>query len=496
MNLVNQLADRAAEHPDRIALIEDGREISYGDLYDHVQAGSRLLLNEGLKKGDCVLILQPISIDLYIQLLAVLHTGMSVMFIDPSAGKAIMQNSLRLHHPDGFIGLAKAHLLRLNLFEIRQIKKRFHTSGWAPFSRKWMPIFNPENSVSQPAEVEDDTAALITFTSGSTGMPKATCRTHGFLMAQHAALSESLEFQDGEVDLITLPIFAIANLASGMTSVIANTDLRYPAKANSLAITEQCIKHQVTRCAASPAFFNKLYKDQSLPSFHTIYTGGAPVFPHLIDAIQVDNPNLNIVTVYGSTEAEPISHIAWNEVSADDHEAMKSGRGLLVGTPVSATKVIIHEMREDKIGQIAVTGDHVLKGYLNGKGDEETKFKQDGEIWHLTGDMGYFDSINRLWLMGRESAVFEIDDRVVYPFGIECAVTHHPTVIRCAVVQHVGKNLLCLELSENKLDSVRENFPEYDYLEFIQLKKIPMDKRHNAKVDYPQLLAILDRLPS
>ncbi|MFT5633361.1 MAG: acyl-coenzyme A synthetase/AMP-(fatty) acid ligase [Rubritalea sp.] len=494
MNLVNQLADRATEYPDRIALIEDGREISYGDLYAHVQAGSRLLLEEGLKKGDCVLILQPISIDLYIQLLAVLHAGISVMFIDPSAGKAMMQNSLRLHHPDGFIGVAKAHLLRLNLSEIRQIKKKFHTRGWMPFSSKWQFSINPEDSISQPVEVEDDAPALITFTSGSTGMPKAACRTHGFLMAQHAALSGSLDFKEGEVDLITLPIFAIANLASGMTSVIANTDLRYPARVDSAAITEQCIEHRVTRCAASPAFFNKLYEDQSLPSFQTIYTGGAPVFPHLIDAIQRVYPKLNIVTVYGSTEAEPISHIAWNEVSVDDHKAMKSGKGLLVGVPVSATKVRIHKMRDDQVGQIAVTGDHVLKGYLNSKGDEETKFKQDGEIWHLTGDMGYFDSKNRLWLMGRESAVFEIDDRVIYPFGIECAVMHHPAVTCCAVVQHNGRNLLCLELSENNLDRVRRDFPNYDNLEFIQLEKIPKDKRHNAKVDYPSLTRLLNSL--
>lgn len=494
MNLVNQLADRATQHPDRIALVENGREISYGVLYAHVQAGSKFLVDEGLKKGDCVLILQPISINLYIQLLAVLHAGMSVMFIDPSAGKVMMQNSLRLQQIDGFIGVAKAHLLRLYLPEIRRIKMKFHTSGWAPFSRKWQPTIDANYKTSPPTEVEDEAPALITFTSGSTGMPKAACRTHGFLMAQHAALSESLNFKEGEVDLITLPIFAIANLASGMTSVIANTDLRYPALVDSATITQQCIQHQVTRCAASPAFFSKLYTDKNFPPFLTIYTGGAPVFPNMIDAIQRDHPGLTIVTVYGSTEAEPISHIAWNEVSVDDHNAMKSGKGLLVGTPVTATKVKIHEMRDGHIGQIAVTGGHVLKGYLNGKGDEENKFKIDGEIWHLTGDMGYLDQQNRLWLMGRASAVFEIQHRVIYPFGIECAVMHHPAVIRCAVVKHGDKNLLCLQLVDHLIDDVREYFPSYDYLEFIQLERIPMDKRHNAKVDYPSLRSELNRL--
>ncbi|MGJ8657406.1 MAG: AMP-binding protein [Akkermansiaceae bacterium] len=494
MNLVNQLAERAAEHPDRIALIEDGRDINYRDLYTQVQAGSQLLRKSGLQKGDCVLILQPISIDLYIQLLAVLNAGMVVMFIDPSAGKEMMQNSLSLRQPDGLIGIPKAHLLRLTLGGVRKIKKKFHTSGWIPGSTKWKLPTDTTSPLPDPVKVAVEAPALITFTSGSTGMPKAACRTHGFLIAQHEALSEALDFKEGDVDLITLPIFAIANLASGMTSVIANTDLRFPSMADSKAIDLQCVTHKVTRCAASPAFFNKLYLDKNLPPFLTIYTGGAPVFPHLLDAIQRDHPELKVVTVYGSTEAEPISHIAWDEVSESDHKAMKSGRGLLVGKPVSAAKVMIYQMSDDQVGQIAVTGDHVLKGYLNGKGDEETKLKLDGDIWHLTGDTGYLDDRDRLWLMGRESAVFKIGQRVVYPFGIECAVMHYSSVRRCAVVQHGEHSLICLELGSGELETVKLDFPEYDFLEFIQLDTIPMDKRHNAKVDYPALSKKLESL--
>lgn len=500
MNLVNQLAHGAKVYPSRIALIEHEREISYESLYAEVFTGADFLRSNSLKKGVCVLILEPIGVNLYIHLLSVLHAGMSAMIVDPSAGKKVLSNCLSLCPPDAFIGSRKAHLLRLANPSIRKIRMCFHSEGFLPFSRRWRYRANSGSSLPcgqnlpSPIAIEDDHPALITFTSGSTGMPKAACRTHGFLMAQHAALAESLGFKEAEVDLITLPVFAIANLASGMTSVIANTDLRYPARVDSEAIGLQCLEHKITRCAASPAFFNKLFQDKNLPPFRTIYTGGAPVFPHLIDAIQRDHPELKIVTVYGSTEAEPISHIAWDEVSVDDHEAMKRGKGLLVGKPVSATKVMIHEIRQDKIGQIAVTGDHVLKGYLNGMGDEETKIKSDGEIWHLTGDMGYLDSQNRLWLMGRESAVFEIGDRVVYPFGIECAVMHHSSVTRCAVVKHSGRNLLCLELISNSIDRVKIDFSEYDYLEFIQLKKIPMDKRHNAKVDYPSLNLELIRI--
>lgn len=55
-------------------------------------------------------------------------------------------------------------------------------------------------------------------------------------------------------------------------------------------------------------------------------------------------------------------------------------------------------MRTGEIGEIVVTGQHVLKGYLDGRGDDETKFRVEEEIWHRTGDSGYLDEQGRLWL--------------------------------------------------------------------------------------------------
>ena len=494
MNLIHQLEERATMHPDRTALIDKNRVISYSKLYQEVANGAHFLKSNGLQKGDCILIIEPISIDLYIHLLSAFHAGMTVMLIDPSVGKKVIQHNLTLHQVDGFIGSPKAHLLRLIIPKIRQIHHIFHTTKWMPLSKKWNTNTSGQD-LPQPTQVNKDTPALITFTSGSTGMPKAACRTHGFLTAQHTALSSALAFEEGAVDLITLPVFAIANLASGMTSVIANTDLRVPAQADSAAIREQCLTHNITRCAASPAFFQKLHQDHCLDELKTIYTGGAPVFPHLLDNIQRNHPELGIITVYGSTEAEPISHIAWNEITEKDHQAMKNGKGLLVGEPVPETKVMIHQPAEDGIGQITVTGEHVLKGYLNGIGDDETKISHKGDIWHLTGDMGYLDTMGRLWLMGRESAVFQIGERMIYPFGIECAVMQHPMVHRCAVVQHNDRHLLCLE-GDGDLEAKEQDFSEYDYLEFTQVNQIPMDRRHNAKIDYPALHSMLDETPT
>ena len=73
-----------------------------------------------------------------------------------------------------------------------------------------------------------ETPALVTFTSGSTGAPKAAVRTHGFLLEQHRVLAESLRLTPDDLDLTTLPIFVLANLGSGVCSLIPDADLRHP----------------------------------------------------------------------------------------------------------------------------------------------------------------------------------------------------------------------------------------------------------------------------
>lgn len=518
MNIGEILKTQATRNPNAIALISTDhgvdRKYSFSELDKESAKAATLLSRKGFKPGDAILVFLPVSIDLYVALLAIFRLGLVAMFLDPSTGRDHITRCCKLHPPKGFIGTAKSHLLRLLSPALRQIPYKFVIGFYAPAAVNWRSVNTsaPNNGIIYR---RTDDPALITFTSGSTGQPKGAVRSHGFLIAQHQALQSSLMLKAGQLDLSTLPIFVLANLASGVTSLIPDTDLRRPAKIDTEKVFQQINRFNPERTAASPAFYECLIKhcrqhNGSLSSFKEIYTGGAPVFPKLLVELQRLAPEGEVVAVYGSTEAEPIAHIAYSEISPEDIQLMMSGKGLLTGAPVSCISLRIIKMQwgdvigpytvtgfnndvlpEGDVGEIVVSGDHVLKGYLNGVGDEETKFSVGEQCWHRTGDAGYLDSRGRLWLMGRCSALINDEKGCLYPFAVESAALHFAGVYRTALIQHQGKRLLLVQEEHKKGCNIKSLFDALAWAELDDIRvidAIPMDKRHNAKIDYPALV--------
>ena len=458
----------------------------------------------GLKRGDHILVFQPVSIELYVCLLSAFHAGIRVMLADPSAGRTFLENCCSRVPPDAYFGPWKAMALRLTVPCLRKIPIAISSGIRFPGASAW----NPTGGESKLVDVPDEEPALVTFTSGSTGIPKAAQRTHGFLLAQHRSLSRALKFEEGEVDLITLPVFVLANLASGLTSVLAATNLAKPGSPDAHSVRSQCERHQVTRCSASPAFFEGMLASQGgLPAFNKIFTGGAPVFNDLLERLTTARPSALVHSVYGSTEAEPIAHFPAEELTAEISGITANGGGLCTGKPVPEIEVrIIREqwgiplgplddssfaemfLPPGETGEIVVTGDHVLEGYLEGKGDEETKIKVGDQVWHRTGDAGRCDDQGRVWMLGRASERMSNSD---YPFAIECAMRAAFPKRRFAALEWNGSPRLVVEGEFGT--EIETKAKCLGVLKTISLKSIPLDKRHNAKVDYPTLRKALDR---
>lgn len=523
MNIAEVLRAQAETRPEAVALIETRHGRSRALTFAGLEAASgrvaHLLDRTGLRAGEAALIFHPMSIDLYVALLAVFRLGLTAMFADPSAGSEHIERCCALTPPRALIASPRAHLLRLFSPTLRHIPQKFSV-GWPMVGAVSLGRAHALSPYGSPEPRPPDAPALLTFTSGSTGVPKAAVRTHGFLLAQHRVIERTLHLAAGEVDLVALPIFVLANLASGVTSLIPDADLRQPGAIDPAPVAAQIDAHRPTRAIASPAFLERLAAHcarhgRTFPSLRKIFTGGGPVSPGLLDRLQRVAPEAEITAIYGSTEAEPIAHVAEHAIGPEDRAAILAGSGLLAGPPVPGTHLRILPDRwgtplgpytqaefeatclaAKEVGEIVVSGDHVLRGYLGGRGDEETKFTVNGTTWHRTGDAGYVDDRGRLWLLGRCAARIEDRHGTLYPFAVECAVYPNPTIRRMAVVAQRGRRILAVEFYDGwtgaDLDFVKERAAGARIDEVQVHRRIPVDSRHNAKIDYPALRKRLD----
>jgi len=191
-------------------------------------------------------------------------------------------------------------------------------------------------------------------------------------------------------------------------------------------------------------------------------------------------PGTSIVSVYGSTEAEPIAHMRAQDISAEQWQAMCAGGGLIAGRPIPRVRLRILD------DEIVVAGDHVNKSYLDGRGDDENKLKIDGDIWHRTGDAGRLDADGFLWLRGRRSA--KAGD--LYPFEAEVAARTWPGVEQAALVPDTDPPVIAIAGREPERGGWQARASALGALTVLKVGAIPLDRRHRSKVDYGRLRAL------
>lgn len=541
-NVTYRLDEYAALYPDKTILIAPRKvrsqrtgEIEYSPItFAQFQSSVNRLANSladlGLHKGDKVVVMVPISIDLYIIMISLLKMGAVAVFIDSGVGVKQTIHCCKITRPTAVIGIRKFHFLRIISKEIRRIPIKIITSEpklWGEITlRSLLSIGSDE---FRTEAVGKEYPALITFTTGSTGIPKGVNRTHGFLLAQNKVLSRNIKLTPKDVDLPALPIFVLKNIANNICSVIPLMNFSRPSAVNPKLILQQFSDWKVTTSIGSPAFYEPiarycLKQNITLGNIRTIFTGGGPVSPELIEMLTKILVSGKAYVVYGSTEAEPISLINAQEILNETAALTKKGYGNCVGVPVDDIEVRIIKINDGpvdfrqttwdailqhqgSIGEIVVTGEHVNKDYYkNPEAVRENKFKDEkGKIWHRTNDAGYFDTKGRLWFVGRTKSRVIRAGQEIHPLQIEPLVNQLPFVKKSALIGITNRELgqkavLVVESMKRGLietiltrkqwkiqisDLCLKKGLKIDEIYFC--KHIPVDPRHNAKIDYEKI---------
>tara|TARA_Y100001933_G_scaffold245551_1_gene276463 strand:- start:1414 stop:2925 length:1512 start_codon:yes stop_codon:yes gene_type:complete len=499
-NIVYLFLTASQAHPNNIAIIEKDDKIDYNTLEKQVKQTAMMLLSKGINKGDRVLIFVPMSINLYRIVLAVFYIGAVAVFLDEWVNKSRMEICCRIAKCKAFAAGNKIRVLSFLSRELREIPIKIGTKSESD-----------ERTLEQVEVMDLDDTALITFTTGSTGTPKAANRTHRFLNEQFKALLKEINPKPFDIDMPVLPIVLLCNLAVGATSVIADFNPRKPAKMKTSKVIDQIVKNKVNRITASPFFFDHISsflfpKKGTLRKIEKIFTGGAPVFPEQVKKYQKVFSNSEINIAYGSTEAEPISLIKGEDLLKYEKEI--ANKGLCVGKLYSEIELKIIKIVDDvietkddelseievgnkEVGEIVVAGNHVLISYFNnGKALKRNKIFTQNKVWHRTGDSGRIEN-KKLYLLGRCNQLIKNQNSYLSPFVYEYIIRNH-LGFSCGTVLDIDNVItLIIESNGKSLKSIPGEILKYDSV--IYLKKIPRDPRHYSKIDYAKLSTMLKK---
>ncbi|WP_434526068.1 fatty acid CoA ligase family protein [Photorhabdus asymbiotica] len=519
-NICQPIVDAAQKHPEHLALqapypLDNGCSLSFRDFFSHASHFQRLLTQAGFVAGDRLLVIVQPGLILYPLLIAILGLGLVPVMLERGLSKKQLREILRHSKLSAVITqptLGKFWFLIPELWRLRRfvIGQRIWGMKMLETPSQHLPL----NSFIC-RDLPPDTTGLITFTSGSTGMPKGANRTHDSLLAQLYAIKALFPEEKNEIDLHSFPVMVLHSLCCGNSSILPNFDFSHPATVDPQKIVKQLQDKGITCLSGAPAYMNKVTNYArnnrlSFPNVRTVIVGGAPANKSLLENCLTVFPHARHLVVYGSTEVEPISTV---EMSIQLNQ-WATHDGYLVGKPVTQAEICIREITTNpqqitplttgNVGEILVAGPHVLKDYIdNPQATKENKLpRKQGGIWHCTGDVGYIDATGQLWLLGRVKDKVVLDDgRIIHPYMVEKRINELPDVTRSAFVLHpLGGAALILESTTTPADLpvILDELNITLVTRLYYINPIPVDIRHNSKINRIELINMLrkDQLSS
>jgi len=538
-NIAEALRRQAEDRPDGVALIVPTRRAADGrwtdrrwtwrelnDLSDRLAAG---LQHRGISAGARVAFMVPPSLEFFALFFALFKTGCVPVLIDPGIGLKPLKACLGEARPSVFIGVARAQIARMLLGWARGHIRRSITIGPRPFGTglRYRDLLTENAAVFEPPETDPEAPAAILFTSGSTGIPKGVVYRHRHFVAQVELVRKTYGIRPGEVDLPTFPPFALFDPALGMTTVIPKMDFTRPARANPEMLVSLIAQYQVTNLFGSPALMNTLSRhltahSANLPGVRRALSAGAPVSPAVVERMhRALDASADIHTPYGATECLPVATVAGRELVGELSAGNRAGQGICVGQPLQANSIRIirvtdqalarlddsREVTPGEIGEICVAGPTVTDTYW--QREAQTRLAKmvddEGATWHRMGDLGWMDEAGRLWYCGRKSERVITADGTLYTECVEGIVNAVRGVYRSALVG-VGPEAARIpavvvepEPGQRKaplIARVAERLAEHEITRAIQRielhKSLPVDIRHNAKIQRGRLADWLD----
>ncbi len=541
MNIAHRIENWATKTPDKICLkfpIRKGSGYRYdtltfkefNDLSSHYGAK---LVEEGITKGDKVLLFVRPSFDFPALTFALFKIGAIPILIDPGMGLKNLFKAIKDAAPDYLIAVNVVHILRqFKKDSFKSIKKYFTTEAKIfPSLTTIKSLKEKEQMPFETQKVEPSDLAAILFTSGGTGRPKGVEYTHEIFNTQTDTLQELFGLTSEDIDVPGFPLFSFFTMSMGMTSVIPDMNPSKPAKCDPKSLIKNINDNGATFVAGSPAIWERVgnylaKNNETLKTVKYIVMFGAPVRNEVHEKLiaHLEREDADTYTPYGATECLPVSCFNGKEILTNTQFETSQGAGTCIGLPCPGVEIriikdvdgVIADIKDTKQLPIGTVGEIIVRtktATARYHGDElndktrEAKIYDGDTFWHRMGDLGRIDKEGKLWFYGRRAHQVKAHATTYYPISTEAIFNKHPLVRKSALIWITRNNRIRPAISiepkgavfnkskfKQELKVMANQYQHTKVIDEIYLcSKFPVDIRHNIKIDRKALSLMAQR---
>ena len=445
--LLHQWFESHARHtPERIALVCDSRQYTYGELDARAERLAAALQAHSVQRGDRVAIFLENCVEAVISIFAALKAGAVFMPVNPqtkadkltyllndSGARAVISHGLLKETLERAVSSAETVAVTV-LVE----PKTLELLGGKTMLSFFDAVAQDPAKFALPPTIDQDLASII-YTSGSTGEPKGVMVTHLNMVSAATSISTYLGLRDDDIILNVLPIafdyglYQILMASRVGATLVLQRSLAFPVK-----VLETMVRERVTVLPGVPTVFSMLLNLSSLSSYdlstlRMVTNTAAALSEVQIRDIRRAFPQATLFSMYGLTECKRVSYLPPEQL---DIRPMSVGRGM----PNEEVWLVDENGRRlpnGEVGELVVRGSNVMRGYWRKPAETAERLKPGdlpGEMHLYTGDIFRTDAEGYLYFVGRKDDIIKSRGEKVSPREVENVLYQIDGVLETAVI--------------------------------------------------------------
>jgi long-chain acyl-CoA synthetase len=479
----------ARRHPDTAAIIDRGGPITYSELASQVGAFSRALHRIGIGKGSRVGIFLPNVPEMVVSYYAVIATGATAVMLSSALVAREFEHMVAdaefrvLISFEEFLPTVQASREQAGLEMVIVVRTGGGPTPDDSRTRTFDSLIGDGGPEFEPADIDPVTdVAVLIYTGGTSGLPKAVMLTHHAVVANAMQLGAWVSLSTDYSAIAALPLFHSYGMSTGMNAPLYHGSTSVLVRGEGAGeLIENIERHRVRLLVGVPSTVESLVdhpgiEGADLSSLEYCFIGAAPLPRKVRKRFNSLTP-ARLLEGYGLTEAVTAQ-------SANPRRGTSKPGSIGVPFPDVEFKVVdletgTKELLPEKAGELAIKGPCVMKGYHN-RPSETAKVLRDG--WLLTGDVAWMDHDGYFYVIDRKKDMVTTGVFKAYPAEVEGVINSHGKVKESAVVGlfddfrgHSLKAFVVLvpgeEMTEQELlDYLRANLSQHKVPRVIEFR--------------------------